>query len=156
MLRSNGATNVVVSDLDEVRAQRAKQFGATHVSLDGLADLSNGRGADIVLDMSGSPDAMESSLELLRVGGRLILVGAVFPARPLRMQADQLVRKMLRVEGVHNYESGDLQTAVRFLLEAGSDFPFASLVDREFSLSDVNAAVQETHDSGAFRVAVRP
>ena len=156
MARSCSAAHVIVTDIDPDRVRRAKQFGATHASLESLSDVSGGRGADLVLDMSGSPDAMESSLNLLRIGGRLILVGAVFPARPLSMQADQLVRKMLRVEGVHNYEPRDLQTAVRFLTDHGDEYPFASLVEREFSLQDVNMAVEDAHKSGAFRVAIRP
>jgi len=156
MARSRGAINVVVTDLDRTRVQQAASFGATHSSLDSLKELTDGRGADIVLDMSGSPDAMESSINLLRIGGRLILVGAVFPARPLSLQADQLVRKMLRVEGVHNYEPTDLQAAFDFLAETAGQYPFAELVSREFPLEQINEAVVYASESGAFRVAIRP
>lgn len=156
MARSRGAASVIVTDIDEGRLRRAPSFGATDTSLDGLNELTGGRGADLVFDMSGSPAAMESSVDLLRIGGRLILVGAVFPARPLSLQADHLVRRMLRVEGVHNYRPEDLRSALEFLANAGADFPFASLVDREFPLEDVNQAVVSARDSGAFRVAVRP
>ena len=153
---SLGAANVIVTDVDRCRAQRARQFGGTHASIDSIADITQGRGADIVLDMSGSPDAMESSLDQLRIGGRLILVGAVFPARPLSLQADHLVRRMIRIEGVHNYEPQDLQMAVQFLSEFGECYPFASLVDRAFPLQSVNDAVAWARESRPFRVAVRP
>ncbi len=156
MARSLGATNVFVTDIEEERVRRAAAFGATNPSLDGLSELTDGRGADIIFDMSGSPDAMESSVDLLRTGGRLILVGAVFPTRSLSLQAHQLVRKMLRVEGVHNYRPEDLQSAVEFLSGAGAEYPFASLVDREFPLEQINEAVGCARESGAFRVAVRP
>jgi D-arabinose 1-dehydrogenase-like Zn-dependent alcohol dehydrogenase len=106
--------------------------------------------------MSGSPDAMESSIDLLRIGGRLILVGAVFPARPLSLQADQLVRRMLRVEGVHNYEPVDLQVAFEFLAETAGQYPFAELIGREFTLEQINEAVAYASKSGAYRVAIRP
>jgi putative phosphonate catabolism associated alcohol dehydrogenase len=156
MAQSRGADNVIVTDLDADRVLQAAAFGATYPSLDGLSELTNGRGGDIVLDMSGSPDAMESSIDLLRIGGRLILVGAVFPARPLSLQADQVVRKMLRVEGVHNYEPADLQAAFDFLTEAAGQYPFAELVSRDFPLEQINEAVTFARDSGAFRVAIRP
>jgi len=156
MARSRGAAHVIVTDLDTNRILQAAAFGATYPSLDGLSELTSGRGADIVLDMSGSPDAMESSLDILRIGGCLILVGAVFPARPLSMQADQLVRKMLRVEGVHNYEPADLQAAFDFLTETAGRYPFAELVSREFPLDQITEAVAYARESGAFRVAIRP
>jgi putative phosphonate catabolism associated alcohol dehydrogenase len=156
MARSRGAAHVIVTDLDAARVQQAASFGATHPSLDSLNELTDGRGADIVLDMSGSPDAMESSIDLLRIGGRLILVGAVFPARPLSLQADQLVRRMLRVEGVHNYEPVDLQVAFEFLAETAGQYPFAELIGREFTLEQINEAVAYASKSGAYRVAIRP
>ncbi len=156
MARSRSAANVVVTDPDTERVRQAASFGASQRTLDELKDMTDGRGADIVLDMSGSPDAMEASIDQLRIGGRLILVGAVFPARPLSLQADQLVRKMLRVEGVHNYEPEDLQAAFEFLADAEGQYPFADLVDREFPLEQINDAIAWARDSGAFRVAVRP
>ncbi|MEO2032425.1 MAG: zinc-binding dehydrogenase, partial [Planctomycetaceae bacterium] len=156
MARSHGAAHVIVTDIDDGRARRAAAFGATDTSLDGLSELTDGRGADIVLDMSGSPEAMESSIDQLRIGGRLILVGAVFPARPLSLQADQIVRRMLRLEGLHNYQPQDLQSALAFLSEHVDQYPFASLVDREFPLEEINEAVAWARESGAFRIAVRP
>ena len=156
MARSRGAANVIVTDIDEGRVRRAAAFGTTQSSLDALSELTGGRGADIVLDMSGSPDAMESAIDQLRIGGRLILVGAVFPARPLSLQADKVVRKMLRLEGLHNYEPQDLQSALTFLSEHVDEYPFASLVGREFPLEEINEAVAWARESGAFRIAVRP
>ena len=156
MARSHGAAHVIVTDIDDGRVRRAAAFGATDTSLDGLSELTDGRGADIVLDMSGSPEAMESSIDQLRIGGRLILVGAVFPARPLSLQADQIVRRMLRLEGLHNYQPQDLQSALAFLSEHVDQYPFASLVDREFPLEEINEAVAWACESGAFRIAVRP
>jgi putative phosphonate catabolism associated alcohol dehydrogenase len=156
MARSWGATNVIVTDLDADRIRQAASFGASQQVVEDLKELTDGRGADVVLDMSGSPDAMEASIDQLRIGGRLILVGAVFPARPLSVQADQLVRKMLRVEGVHNYEPNDLQAAFDFLADDGNHYPFANLVDREFPLEQINEAVIYARESGAFRVAIRP
>ena len=156
MARSRGAANVIVTDVVEQRLRRAESFGATHSSLNELSEITAGRGADIVVDMSGSPDAMESSVDQLRIGGRLVLVGAVFPSRPLSLHGELLVRKMLRVQGVHNYRPDDLQSALEFLSESGQDYPFASLVDREFSLEQINEAIAYAQGDGSFRVAVRP
>ncbi len=99
---------------------------------------------------------MEASLDQLRIGGRLILVGAVFPARPLAVSAEQIVRRLLRVEGVHNYRPDDLRSAMQFLADVSEQYPFASLVADEFPLGRINEAVASAERSGAFRIAVRP
>lgn len=153
---AGGASAVIVSDPDPQRVRRAQAFGATHASIDDLRQLTDHRGADIVMDMSGAPDAMEASINQLRIGGRLILVGAVFPARPLELRADQLVRRMIRVEGVHNYRPQDLVSALEFLTDTADRFPFSSLVSQEFPLEDINRAVADAGQSRAFRIAVRP
>lgn len=156
MARTQGAASVFVTDPDAERLRRAAEFGATHTSVADLQQVTSDRGADVVLDMSGAPDAMEAAIDQLRIGGRLILVGAVFPARPLSLPADQLVRKMIRVEGVHNYRPDDLNAALRFLTDTADQFPFASLVGDEFSLADINQAIAAAEQSGGFRVAIRP
>jgi len=165
MTRSQGAAAVIVTDIAEPRLARAEGFGATNaISVaegtehlnDVIDQLTNKRGADLVFEMSGSTTAIEESVGQLRIGGRLVLVGSVFPSRAVRLAPEQLVRKMLRIDGVHNYTPADLSTAVEFLNEMAEKFPFESLVDAYFSLQDVNAAIESASDSNVIRVAVHP
>jgi putative phosphonate catabolism associated alcohol dehydrogenase len=160
-----GAARVLVTDVDPRRLARAAAFGATDpISVaQGTASLretireaTRGRGVDLVLEMSGHPEATEQALRELRIGGRLILVGAVFPSRPLEVEAEQIVRRLLRIEGLHNYRPDDLVTAVEFLRENHGRFPFAQLVEAEFPLLETEDAVRYASESKAFRVAVRP
>ena len=96
MAMARGAAQTIVCDFDESRVRRAAQFGATlAIPLspgdDALAaavrDATHGRGVDLALELSGSPDAIEAGLPLLRIGGRYVLAGAVFPSRDVGMQA---------------------------------------------------------------------
>lgn len=156
MAQHQGAKHVFVSDINQKRADFALKFGATHADLTDLAELTNGRGADLVMDMSGSPDAMENAIQQLRIGGRLILVGAAFPDRALSIAAEQVVRRMLRIEGLHNYTPEDLRTAIAFLTETHDQFPFHELVEREYRLADINQAVADSLNNPLIRVAIRP
>ena len=156
MARHQGAEHVFVCDTHPARAKLALKFGATHLGLTELADVTKGRGADLIVDLSGSPDAMEAAVQHVRIGGRLILVGAVFPERPLSIQAEQVVRRMLRIEGLHNYTPGDLSTAIEFLQETHEQFPFHQLVDREYRLNEINQAIEAAHNNQFIRVAIRP
>ncbi len=163
MADSAGAREVIVCDTIPERLPRAVNFGATRtacVNDNGallratVDDATSGRGADVAIDVSGAPAAIEIGIELLRVGGRYAWVGAVFPARPISISAETVVRKILSIHGVHNYGPNDLGNAVRFLERNGSRFPFEELVADRFPLEDANAAFRHAADSGALRVAV--
>jgi putative phosphonate catabolism associated alcohol dehydrogenase len=161
----SGAKEVIVCDTQPQRLEAASRFGATQMALvseglDGLRSLvrqsSDGRGADIAIDMTGDPSAMEAGIELLRIGGRYVWVGAVFPTRPLAISAEVIVRKLLNIQGVHNYTPGDLQSALEFLAKAHTRFPLADMVSQTYRLEDAAAIFRQGFRPGTLRLAVRP
>ena len=156
MARFQGACHVIVSDPREDRRRQAEQFGADPVTPADLPGLTEGRGADLVIDLSGAPEAVEEAVTQVRIGGCVVLVGSVFPTRALSLQADELVRRILRIEGVHNYTPGDLVTAFTFLAEAHERFPFLSLVGASYPLAEIREAVESALSGDYFRVAVHP
>jgi putative phosphonate catabolism associated alcohol dehydrogenase len=163
MAISDGAREVVVCDKLAERLQRACRFGATQtVIADDLAALrakvdeaTSGRGVDLAIDLSGAPEAMEAGVDLLRIGGRYVLVGAVCPGRPVSISAETIVRNLVSIQGVHNYTPQDLHRALHFLQETHERFPFEELVAESFALEDANAAFLCSSQSGALRVALR-
>jgi alcohol dehydrogenase len=165
MAKSRGARVIMVTDPDANRLPWALRFGATHAihlkpGSDELAQTmhaaTDGRGVDVALELSGSPEAIEAGLRLLRIGGRYMLVGAVFPARDVAISAEQIVRRLLRIEGVHNYAPIDLETAVEFLAANYTSYPFAELVSGRFELADAEAAFQFALSTKSPRVAIVP
>ena len=156
MARYKGALHVIVSDPREDRRRQAVQFGADAVTPADLPGLTEGRGADLVMDLSGAPEAVEEALGQARIGGCVVLVGSVFPTRALSVQADELVRRLLRIEGVHNYTPADLLAAFTFLAEAHEQFPFGSLVGASYPLTRIGEAIESALPGEHFRVAVRP
>ena len=164
MAYTRGARQVIVTDIDVVRLNVARRFGATETIYvkDGdtlgqtVRQMTANRGVDIAVELSGSSEATESAIDLLRIGGRLILVGAVFPGRPVAVNAETVVRKLLTIQGMHNYMPADLATAIEFLTAYHGRFPFAELVSARYSLSDANAAFQYALETHAYRVAIKP
>ena len=163
MASARGARHVIICDVDKERLELAPRFGATETALvtdDGpelaalVRRITDGRGVDVALELSGAPAAMEAGLKLLRIGGCYVLVGAVFPGPPIAVDAQSVVRRMLRITGVHNYAPSDLVEAVSFLAEHHGRFPFADLVTDRFSLDDVDRAFQHAIQHRPLRVAV--
>lgn len=165
MAATAGAREVIVADPDQKRLERAGRFGATHLvhlrpDANDLAPIveqaTSGRGVDVALELSGAPEAMEAAFGLLGIGARYILVGAVFPNRDVRLPAELIVRRLVRIEGVHNYTPADLHAAVEFLSAAHARYPFAELVTDRFALTDAEAAFRHASQTRAPRVAVVP
>ncbi len=147
-LKQAGWGPVHVVDVDEQRAQRALAYGADALDLPARAGLA--------LDFTGAPEAMEAALSALRPGGVLLLAGAVFPSRVLAVAAEDVVRRMLRIEGIHNYEPEDLATALRFLADQHERYDLAALTEGRFRLEQVNEAIQGALVNKPPRVAVYP
>ncbi len=166
MARHQRAREVIVCDLDEQRLAQAVRFGATRAVLvrpdmgddltDVVADATGGRGVDVAIELSGSTAAIEAGLQLLRIGGRYVWVGSVFPTRGVNVTPEHVVRRLLRIEGVHNYTPADLIKAMDFLADTIAEFPFADLVPMRFPLIEADAAFQHAITTKAPRVAVIP
>jgi len=80
-LRSLGVRNVLALDREPDRLALAEAFGATPVNIaernpqTAVEGFSEGRGADVVLDAVGHPAAFESAIDVVRRGGKVVVVG---------------------------------------------------------------------------------
>jgi alcohol dehydrogenase len=175
MTRSAGAKHVVACDPQSEPRRRALAFGATHAVCpvektvvengspcgelavhEVLAELTDNRGADLVLELSGAATAVKLAMEQARIGGTVVLAGSVSPSGPMQVDPETLVRRMLTVRGIHNYHPRDLGTAIDFLSGPGRDYPFESLVSDEFTLNQAERAFACAHQHPGTRVAVVP
>jgi putative phosphonate catabolism associated alcohol dehydrogenase len=165
MARSQSASHIVICDRDKERLVWAEQFGA-HASLvwnDSHADLrqelrdsSGDQGFDVILELSGSPDAIELGCSVCDIGAKVILVGTVMKSRPVQLDPEMLVRRWISIHGVHNYTPDDLRTAVRFLTENHNRYPLHELVARTFSLNEINDAIDYAIQHRPIRIAIVP
>lgn len=152
-LRSIGVTEVLATDVDPARRSLATKLGAAAAAPDELAELirdsTAGEGVTVAIDFSGSVAAIGSALGLLAFGGRLGLVGSVFPTGGLDVAPENLVRRLLTITGVHNYAAADLVEALRFLGQSAEHSLFQEFVTGSFGLSELSEAI-------AAAVAQRP
>ena len=165
MARSRGACEVIACDLEPRRLELARRFGATRCVQvaddvselrETVEQLTSGRGADLAIELCGAASAVETGLTLLRIGGHYVLVGAVFAGPPFLAAAEMIVRRLLTIQGIHNYAPPDLADAVEFLAEHQHSFPFSELVSDTFALDDAEEAFQHAIRTGSLRVAVTP
>jgi putative phosphonate catabolism associated alcohol dehydrogenase len=158
------ARRIIAVDIEDARLATAREFGADFTlnlksgggSLkDQVERIIPGEAVTVGLDYSGMPETMEALVGVLGVGGIAILIGATFPQRPLQINAEQLIRNVHTLKGLHNYNEQDFIAAVNFMEQNHQRFPFASLVVDRFQLASVNEAFEFGLKSGAHRVGVR-
>ncbi len=139
---------VTVVEPSPSRRAFAERFGAA-----GVATAAEPAG--LVIEASGH--AVTEAIGSADVGGTVVLVGSVFPADPVPLDAESIVRRMLTVTGVHNYTASDLAGAVSFLARRGRGYPFTDAVGEVHPLDDVDAALAAAAAPGApLRVALNP
>jgi 2-desacetyl-2-hydroxyethyl bacteriochlorophyllide A dehydrogenase len=103
----SGAFPLVAVDLSDRRLENATRFGATHSVNPGrenlpdrVGEITRGRKADVVFEVTGNPDAIPALPPLLRRGGRLVLLGS--PRGPSTIDFHDDVHTFgLRVIGAH-------------------------------------------------------
>ncbi len=164
MCREAGAAWIAAADIAERRLDDAASFGAdVALNMQGdhavmhqiIRERTDGRGIDVVFDMSGSPDAMEFGLSCLGIGGCAVWIGAVFNTRPLQVNPENVIRKLLTIKGLHNYNFDDFRYAFDFMRRNWEKYPFGSVVEKEFPLEAANEAFEYALANKPLRVGVR-
>lgn len=168
VVRHLGAGDVVLLDVDAERLALAKSFGADHVLDAGavtddelvarVEELTDGRGADLVVEVTGNPDVIPVGIDMLAVGGRYLLHGTVMPDATVSIDAYDLVSKHLTVSGVHNYDATHLRTAIEIAAAAVDTYPFDRLVGDGYPLTvdGVTDAFRAQANRASVRPVVRP
>lgn len=163
--KKNSASSVVLCDLRADRRAQALRFGADEAcDLEQVKDdayglkqrRSEGRGFDVAIDMVGQPEVVQAAASAVRIGGCVVLVGAVFPVGDLLLDLQILVRRMIRLEGMHNYGPQDIQAGLEFLIACCDLYPWAELFSTPYGLRDVRAAFEQATIGAKARTIICP
>ncbi len=84
--RLAGARTIIAVDVDDRKLEWARQFGATHVinsrevnPVDAIRELTEGNGADVVVEAIGRPETYEQAFYARDLAGTVVLVGVPTP-----------------------------------------------------------------------------
>lgn len=122
MAKLCGAAPIIVLGIDENRMKKAKELGADYVlksdktMCEEVKKITQGRGADVVIESVGLKVTNEQSFEIVRPGGRIIPFGiadgnCIVGFKPLNMVLNEL-SIMSTVAGAKN----DLADAIIIVL----------------------------------------
>jgi len=158
--KARGARLVIGLDQVSARREMAARFGVDHafssIEEKEIRKLCKPEGADVVIEVCGDPAVINAGIQYLRTGGRYVLGGLVNPEAYVRIDANQILRKLLTIRGVHNYHPRHLIEALDFVTTNRKRFPFHSLVDAKYKLEDVGKAMQDAAERKVLRAAIVP
>ena len=148
--RARGATEVVITDVNERRLALARATGATRTLHAGEAlDVE----ADALIECSGHPQALRDGIAALRPGGTAVVVG--MGADPdARVPLSLLQTRELWLTGTFRY-AGTYPTAIA--LAAAGRVDLEAIVTGRFALDDAAAALRAgREDADSVKVMVTP
>jgi L-gulonate 5-dehydrogenase len=104
--RLRGA-RVVITDINEDRLAFARDLGAKTLKANdkliaAVLEQTNNEGADVVIEATGSPQAVESTIDLVAPGGRIVIVGLVKKGIGVTLPGLDFTRKEVNLLGSRN------------------------------------------------------
>ena len=165
--RMLGAGTIIAVDLSEFRLNFAKRLGADHaVNIDKTSraerlkfvkDLTHGRGADMVIECAGVPEAVPEALEMLRIGGLLVEAGNFSDLGEISLGPHRhLCAKNVRILGVGGEEPAAYGPSMRQMARYMKHYPLREFVTHRYGLRDVDAAMQKSMEAESMKVVLEP
>ncbi|MBM7567761.1 L-threonine 3-dehydrogenase [Paenibacillus sacheonensis] len=143
--RACGAGRVIAVDINPYRLELAKTMGADDVINSAaiameaaVMDLTDGEGAEVVLEMSGHPDAIRSGFEVAAPAGRVSLLG--IPTKEVSLDLSRhIIFKGLRIEGITGRRMYQTWYQLKGLLDRHR-IDLSPLITHRFALRDYEEA----------------
>jgi threonine dehydrogenase-like Zn-dependent dehydrogenase len=166
-------SKVIVSEVSQKRLKLAKELGADVaidaakedplqkvIELTGTGRSFSGKGggcADIVMECSGVPVAMQQAIEMTRTGGRIVLVGVFEQEVPLNI--NHIIHKQLSI--ISSYSKGqkpigeEIKAAIELISSGKVDAK--SLISHVFPLDKIMEAFEvQTNPEQSIKVIIKP
>lgn len=150
-----GASRIIASDVNDTRLALAKTMGAHDAVHPEEAEATvkrwtNGLGVDVVLEMSGVPSAIHQAFALVRVGGRVQMLG--IPAKPIDVNfATEIIFKGITIYGVVGRRMYDTWHQMTRFLRSG-EFDPTPVITHRFPLEEIDEAMRVIKSGEAGKV----
>lgn len=120
-------------------------------------EQTGGRGADLVIEATGNPAAVREGLELVRDGGRMVVVGQYTDAGEISLSPHRHInRKHVTLLGSWGYEFRHLHLALGGLERTRERFRWADFVTRVYGLESASEALHDMKSQAVLKALIRP
>lgn len=165
--KARGAGRVIAIDGLPERLELAAAFGADAViDINAVAtvkdrakivrDLTDGHGADVVVEVVGHPSAIDEGLKMLGQFGRYVEIGNINIGKTFEFDPSRFVFANKTMVGVSLYEPQVLSRALTFLEQHQDTLPLHRLAAAQYPLDDINEAFAAAEHKRDVRASIIP
>jgi len=161
LARIHGARQVALIDVVPERLREAERLGVeTTINsneekpADRILSLTNGRGADVVVEAVGRRETWESAPNLVRKGGTVLLFGGCSSGTMVSFEAERIHYGELHVQGSFHHTPAAVERAFRLI--ASGQVSIKPLISHEMPLEKAQEALELMGAGKALKVALRP
>ncbi|MEM3073502.1 MAG: zinc-dependent alcohol dehydrogenase family protein [Nitrososphaerales archaeon] len=160
LLKDSEASKVIVCEIKDKRIEDAKRFGAKIVidpkkeePAEVVKSLTDGRGADVVIEAAGNPTATRQALSMVGRGGRIVLFGINPQGQEVPIQPFDITFRQIEIVGsfISNYT---FHAAVD-LLSAGK-FDTHNFITHRVKITDIHRGMDLMRRGECIKVMVIP
>lgn len=141
--KARGASTIIVVDMMENRLKKAKELGATYTinarkinAVEKILELTEGKGANVVLETAGAMATVKQTVDVLKVGGTIVMVGMT-PKDEVEFNFMKLMSKEGEVKTIFRYRNL-YPTAINAI--ASGTINIKDIVSHEFDFEETKDA----------------
>lgn len=163
----SGAQRVIVVGAPARRLEVARGLGATDVvsleqvtdpgeRLAAIRDLTQGRGAEVVIEAAGVLPAFAEGIEMVAANGRYLIVGLWSAPGAVPIEPRLLNNKNLRIIGTALSQPRHLHEAIKVAQRHHRSLPMAQAVTHRFCIDDSQQALEAVARLETVKAVITP
>ena len=162
LAKLKGASPIIVTEMNRVRLDKARELGADHVidagtwdAVESVKELTEGRGADYVIEAVGSIPTYRQAFEMVRRGGTLVAYGAAPSTASLEIKPFEIYSKELNIVGSYAGTYSAWPEAIALI--QGGRFDPEQIVTEVVPLADVVGAIETVEkNKDVIKIQIQP
>jgi D-arabinose 1-dehydrogenase-like Zn-dependent alcohol dehydrogenase len=142
--------NVIGVGISEEEIRTAKRYGADGTVnaretgvVEAVKKLTDGQGPDVVFDFVGTKETAESGFQLLRPGGKMVMIG--YGSEPFQIGSQQLTMREIEIIGSRSATRQDIVE----VLEMSRMGKLKPVVNKILKLEEINIALRLLREHAA-------
>jgi len=160
-----GAGNIIAVDMVDDRLEMAERLGADHIVDMRVFDsaekrvaevdrLTQGLGADVVVECAGVPAAVPEGINMTRRGGKFVEVGHYTDPGNVEVNPHIICMKDMDILGSWAYPPTQFETALQTLRMGIETLPLEDIITHRFKVKEAERAIQTVKDREGIKMAI--
>jgi D-arabinose 1-dehydrogenase-like Zn-dependent alcohol dehydrogenase len=152
LARAFDCDQIYVVEINPAKLALIQELGAVGIDankgnpVEQIMDATNGKGADVSLELIGSAKTMRQAVQCLSALGRAALVGLTAESMSI-FPYTELIKKEIEIIGVSDHLASELPTLIEFARSGELRFPPGALRFVDLDAEQINASLDAFQNS---------